>query len=94
MFDKHFTSKAKDPSDGRPLTPEDIKKYQQMIEEIGSRKIKGFMYIAAVGEKIDSGDYSSGDGIIFANKWSPEEALYNLIRTLRVPLLKLLSFYD
>ncbi len=69
------------------MTASEIKKYQQIVADVGSRKIKGFMSIF-IAKDDSTGVRTSG--IVFGNDVAKRNVLINVIRGLGMNPLEVL----
>ncbi len=74
------------------LTAAEIKKFQKVISDVGTRKKEGFIFVAVKGkpDKEHPGE-SAADGVLFTSGVSPRALVGTLIGKLEMGPLEVLS---
>lgn len=72
--------KKEESSNSQSMQPAQIKKFQKMLADIGSRKVDGFVYMAMIPKKKDK----NVGGVIFLNQVSKATVVGNLIEKLEI----------
>lgn len=76
-----------------PMSAKEIKHFQKLLADIGSRKSRGVVYIIQSADKLTKKGGKEGymaDGVLLINKMSASTVVSNLVQKLEISPLHLL----